>query len=70
MVLLLPFKNPIENIFESGELGTVEGDENISTTTGTLNQYSNFVDDRIVRTTIDDKKTLKRLLLHLSLIHI
>ena len=32
-----------------------------------MNQYSNFVDDRIVRTTIDDKKRLKRLLLHYEL---
>lgn len=60
LILLLPFKNPLESIFESGELGTVEGDENISTSTGTLKQYSNFVDDRIVRTTVDDKKRLKR----------
>ena len=50
----------MESVLESGELGTVEGDENISTSTGTLKQYSNFVDDRIVRTTIDDKKRLQR----------
>ena len=60
MILLLPFKNRLESVLESGELGTVEGDENISTSTGTLKQYSNFVDDRIVRTTIDDKKRLQR----------